>query len=51
MIRFIKMGLAAFFALAVFTEPVGAQSEFFKDKTIRFMSATLPEVHLIFTPG
>ena len=37
MIRFIKMGLAAFFALAIFTEPVAAQSEFFKDKTIRFI--------------
>jgi len=37
MIRFIKMVLAAFFGFAVFTEPVGAQSEFFKDKTIRFI--------------
>src|SRR5262249_58795801 len=37
MIRFIKMALAAFFVFAVFTEPVGAQSEFFKDKTIRFI--------------
>jgi tripartite-type tricarboxylate transporter receptor subunit TctC len=42
MIRFIKMGLAAFFALAVFTEPVGAQSEFFKDKTIRFIVGYSP---------
>jgi tripartite-type tricarboxylate transporter receptor subunit TctC len=37
MIRFIKMVLAAFFGFAVFTEPVGAQSEFFKDKTVRFI--------------
>jgi tripartite-type tricarboxylate transporter receptor subunit TctC len=37
MIRFIKMGLAAFFALAIFIEPVAAQSDFFKDKTIRFI--------------
>jgi tripartite-type tricarboxylate transporter receptor subunit TctC len=37
MIRFIKMVLVAFFGFAVFTGPVGAQSEFFKDKTIRFI--------------
>ena len=37
MIRFINMGLAAFFALAIFTEPVAAQSDFFKDKTVRFI--------------
>lgn len=37
MIRLIGIVMAAFIGLAVFAEPAGAQTEFFKDKTIRFI--------------